>query len=406
MYTPDFSDPRVIARLKKAYGFCKAFLSPSNSTPVAKVMLDRAFGQQQHDLTKWLRSTLLICTDEVYSFGLHGPSKDGFMGKVKEYTYSSEGARLVKSIIKGELDKNGSIAGKLIVSQVSGHTEEHDFDALVVSEWAHREYPELKTLDFIYQDKSNRWWHPLQNVKTEYRTQLFAESGLNWNYDINACAPTLILQYAQQLGMDEYLFAINKYLTDKDEIRQHVANVAEIPLSQAKVLINALFNSAVLGATKHRSQFGVLCKHKIDEINENNPDEKVNWKTYRPTKDDVRRMKALQRDKFVTELREDIKKCWTAISTNMSRVKAPDKNGRLRLRPVSSTQKWNVYYMLERKVMYEVREYLIRTGNLYFLEHDGWRCKSQVDLQQLRNVVMEKTGYNVTFKEENTNEKV
>jgi hypothetical protein len=47
-------------------------------------------------------------------------------------------------------------------------------------------------------------------------------------------------------------------------------------------------------------------------------------------------------------------------------------NGKTRRKPMSSKQKWNIYFDLERTVLSCVREYLTDTNNKHFLEHDGW----------------------------------
>jgi hypothetical protein len=47
--------------------------------------------------------------------------------------------------------------------------------------------------------------------------------------------------------------------------------------------------------------------------------------------------------------------------------------------PISSRQKWGVYFDLERQVLNEVREFLRETNNRHFLEHDGWSCENEIN---------------------------
>jgi hypothetical protein len=396
-YTPNFTDPRVLKRCKQAYGFAKAVLRVRNSTPVPKTAFDKFFGQQQNELARWLRDALTVCVDEVFMFGESS--------KVKEYSLNKHGADALKLVLQGKTDKfdieaiRQNSSSSYNANCITSFQDTDEFDLVVVREWAKRAYPELETLNFLYEDKSDRLWHPLQSMRTSFREPIMAEAGLVWNYDIDACAPTLILQHAQQLGMDLWLPHLNLYLKEKNKMREHVAQVGGIDVKQAKVLINALFNSAVLGSSKKHSQMGVVCKHKIDAYNEKNGTQ-ITFRDYWPDFDDKERMRNLQRDTFLIGLRADIKTCWEAIAPTMSRVKAPDKSGKLRLRPVSSKQKWDRYFQLERRVMDVVRAHLLKLDNLHFLEHDGWRCKKRVDLSFLSDLVFHETGFRVTFKED------
>jgi hypothetical protein len=105
---------------------------------------------------------------------------------------------------------------------------------------------ELETLTFSYnQNACARLWHPLQNMPKESRKVFWPQVGLRWNYDVVACAPTLIHQYAQRHGMEEYLFGIRNYLKNPHDLRTHVCKLVgwdpaiEEEYKRAKTLINA-----------------------------------------------------------------------------------------------------------------------------------------------------------------------
>jgi hypothetical protein len=53
-YTPNFNDPRVKKKIKRALGFACSSLSETNPRGWARVELDRHFGTQNHNLSKWL----------------------------------------------------------------------------------------------------------------------------------------------------------------------------------------------------------------------------------------------------------------------------------------------------------------------------------------------------------------
>jgi hypothetical protein len=61
--------------------------------------------------------------------------------------------------------------------------------------------------------------------------------------------------------------------------------------------------------------------------------------------------------------------------------------------PLNSKRKWARYFDLERRVLNSIRAYLKHTDNDCFLEHDGWCCKQEVDIDALVDWVYQDTGY-------------
>jgi hypothetical protein len=214
-------------------------------------------------------------------------------------------------------------------------------------------------------------------VRTEFRQAVMAEAGYQWDYDIMASAPTLILQHAQHLGMDLWLEHLQNYISNRTEFRQYIARVGDITEKQAKTLINALFCGARLGANRDYALFHLLDK---------------NHSKVRRLKDDAR----------LTGLRADIKTCWEYIEPSLARIEITSPvTGRTRKLPLSSKRKWVVYFGLERKVLNAVRDYLHLTDNPCFLEHDGWKTKNRVDVKQLVEFVRNTTGFSVQVEEKN-----
>lgn len=68
-YKPNFNDPRVIKKIKTAVGFVGACFSSTKPHQWSTRYMDKFFGQQQNDLSKWLRNELVICTNERYTMG-------------------------------------------------------------------------------------------------------------------------------------------------------------------------------------------------------------------------------------------------------------------------------------------------------------------------------------------------
>lgn len=384
-YQPNFNDKRVIQRIRHAYGFARGVMACDKPSGWSQSVIDKYFGQHQTDLSKYLRGLILICTNHSY---------DIQQGISKEYILNEIGMRYLKEMMTGEttliyhewINKRDICEMKspqrddqtLIINAIPNNTlvynisnSGHLFDQQLVSEWCFREYgQELKSLNFTYDDKSSRLWHPLQSVKREFKKHVFTEAGMKYQYDIQCCAPTLILQHAQQLGMDEYLFTINEYINNRDACRKELSELADIPVSTAKVIVNALFCGARLGNNKEFA-LSRLLNH------------------------DSARIIVLQESKFITQLKQDIKTCWETIETTMTQVFVHKPNGTQRKRPTSSKQKWNRYFQQERKVLDAIRMYLNSTNNKHFCEHDGWNCVKEVNEQELIEHVKKVTGYSI-----------
>ena len=329
-YKPNFNDPRILSRISHAYGFTKAVMSEDKPTNWSSRTIDKYFGQHQHKLSKYLRDTLLICTNSRYDMN---------NGKCKEYKINPCGLSFIKEILLGNTsivhmdskDDNNTITTTLYpsVSQVG-----MQLDRKLINNWCIREFgEELRTLNFNYKDKSNRLWHPIQNIKKENKKIILAEMGLGNHYDIEACAPNLIKQYAEHTGMDEPLTALNEYLNDKSNVRTRISEQLEVPTQITKVIINALFCGARVG---------------------NNPDFAIS----QLLNHDSARITWLKEDPYIMQLRADIKTCWDYIEPHLPKSYITTSNGIKRKAPLTSKRKWNLYFEQERKVLNQVKTYL------------------------------------------------
>lgn len=394
-YQPNFSDPRVIKRITQSIGFVCAVFREHKPRAWSTRDIDRHLGSQANEISQWLRSLLLICTQSHWN-------KD--TGKCKEYTRNQRGVDYLREQLVGSF--TGTFEEYTERSQERPKTSDADasesfveqnkqnptdknqqitillpyccgspvlaksWDSQMVNQWIRREYAsELTNKTFGYKDKSSRLWHPLQNVRSEYRRQALSESGLAHQYDIASAAPTLIYQQAQQLGMDVYCQAIEQLIADKDNIRQTIADLAEITVKDAKIVINALFCGARLGNNK---DFAI--SHLLNH--------------------DRARIEVLKQDPYIQQLRTDIKDCWSYITPTLASRYSAETNRRLQ---VSSKQKWSVYFELERKILDCVRSYLMETNNAHFLEHDGWTTSDPIDIVQLSDHIHKQTGFRLTL---------
>ena len=342
-YTPNFNDPRVRTRVKQALGFACGVMSTTKSHSWSTRYIDRYFGQATTDISRYLRDTLLICTDSYYRFNSE-------QNKCKEYRLNPGGVDHLFEAMK----INTTIIYPSVLQVVQ---EDHE--------------QELATGNFTYTDKSSRLWHPLQRYRKQYRTQILSDSGYEHDYDIAACAPTLIHQYAQHLGMDEYCFAITRYLTNKTLVREQLAQALDLEVAAIKEIINALFAGAVIS------------RHEDSDI-------------YHILDGDVARIEYLKQNEYIQELVRDIKRCWSAIIDADAIARRRDSTTN-RLIRVSCKNKWHVYFELERQIIDVVRDCLDRMNIKYFLLHDGWCCNRFVDPGELETAIKTATGYDIKF---------
>lgn len=348
-YQPNINEPRVQKRIKSALGFVGACISDTKSHPWSTRYISKFVGRTNEDLGNWLRNKLLICTNDRWS-------KDDKI--CKEYIKNKEGYDELVSLIKQ------STTTYPIVRQVQNE---------VITDWINNEYStELKSKNFEYLDKSNRYWHNLQSVKRDYKKIVFVQHGLTYQYDIKCCAPTLILQYSQMLEqpMDLYLETIQSYMKDRKSFRTQLANDSDISEDLAKEIINALLMGAKLGNVPKSSIYQLL-------------------------EGDKSRIEYLKQDPFITKYKKEVKIIWDYIKPTLPKTTKKNKNGKEITKPISSKQKAGVYFELERKVINSAMAYLKQTNNHYFLEHDGWVCTNEINQQKLVEHIKNSTGFTI-----------
>jgi len=346
--------------MRHAYGFTKAVMSVDKPSTWASRTIDKYYGQQQHPLSKYLRNTLLICTNHNYS-------KDN--GTPKEYKINPIGLDYIRNILLGIQDTHTPHLTPS-VSQVTNIDDNvvHLFDKQVVTEYCLREYGnQLQSLEFTYDDKSHRLWNPIQNIKKLYKKDILADAGLIYHYDIDTCAPRLIYQYSVRCGNDLYMPNIQKYIDDKIEVRNRLSTELETPVHIIKVIINALFCGARIGNSPEFAISQLLGNDKAKVL-------------------------FLKEDDYIKNLRQEIKTCWQYIEPY-----TPIRYKNNKKLPMTSKQKWIVYFQLERLVLDSITKYLKQTNNKYFLEHDGFVTTNLLDISDLIKHIDMDIGYDINF---------
>ena len=363
-YIPKFNDKRVQTRIRKAIGFTQALLSEDKPRPMSSRFIDRHFGISSNKLSRYLRDQLLTCVDENYNMET---------GVCKRYVINKRGINFLGELILLKKDTYNSLS----------HTNPSVLLLQTAAiEWAKEEYKQqLSTKNFEYEDKSNRLFNPIQNIRSNLRRELLAQHGLKYEYDISAAAPTMLYQYSfiTPSATGEVLETIEYYLNNKQVVREKLAHEAELTTDQIKRVINGLFAGARLART-------------------------TECDLYQEIGCDYAKMTLLQTHPFILALSADIKTMWQPIKEDYPVRYFTDKNGRERKVQFNSKAKWSVYFELERKVLNCFSSYLKDHQNAIFLEHDGFTCEKPVDTLKLQSYIQEHTGLDINL--ELKNEKI
>ncbi|ALV07309.1 hypothetical protein [Roseateles depolymerans] len=345
-YKPNLKDPRVQKRVASVLAWVDLHLSPTSPQPVHHDKLRSVFGTPTNPLSAYLRANLL-CQVGTYIPGQQSLS----------YTLN-----------KAKRDKLEQQLHQLMVT-TSGPSNADM-------------YPELATLEFTYSLKSDRYWHPLQNIKREKKADLW-RNHLPYSYDTEACAPTILFQCASAHGLSDVLLEpLRAYLDDRTKFRSHVATLTGLSLTDSKKLINSLFNGARLAANSYCSAFRLM---GYDEA----------------------AMARLKADPQVKALLRNIKAVWSRLELVETHKQTPTLSEVLAgtAKPVekklkTSAQKWSYYFARERRILDSITDELRQAGIKHFTEHDGFRTDREIDVAAIQFAVKTKTGFDIKLKAE------
>ena len=359
MYQPNFSDKRVQERIRKALSFARGVFSDSKPREWSSRHLDKYLGRSNDPLGQYVRQHIVTCTDDRYLFGTSE------RGICKKYILNSNGYQWLRDQIQ-------CTEQQVIATMDHVVHQEHGV--------------ELRTGNFAYKEASMRLWHPLQRYRRQHKQRILSTHGYEHQYDINCCAPTLLLQQSQMMPYvtdskgkyvsgpcDEYLAAVNAYVSNPNVYRQTVSEQLQIPIDDAKVILTALFSGAVVSANNQTEIYQLL-------------------------DGDIARITWLKQDPFVCELRSDIKIMWSYLRPLVPLVTKKQANGKHRKLPMSNKHKWLLYFQLERRVLDAVVSYLMANNIKYFLEHDGWSTNQKIHEHELLTYVKKYTGFDLQLK--------
>lgn len=339
----NITDPRVRRRCANALAFTLAQVPTTNPKPISTRLIDQHYGQSQHSLSKQLRKLLLITHDNHYNM---------MTGKCKQYTRNTEGCKYLQHLLDPAVEY--SVAE---TQHITHYVSKFD--------------TELTTGNFNYRDKSNRLWHPLQNLPSDIRKRELARYGYQHIYDIRCAAPSIILHLAHDLGIKlRHTSTIEHYIANKNSVRQELARDLQLSISDVKRLITMLFNRAPIGHVSSLATTQLL-------------------------RGDSRAINAVKSNAYIQSLRQEIKRCWDKLANHQidGEYAIPRTyHGDGKKKRITSSDRWQLYFLYERCVMNSVTAYLDKQLAQYLVEHDGWSSNIQVDLDELTQHVRTSTG--------------
>lgn len=345
MYQPNFNDPRVRSRCETALLFATE-LSEKTPKQLSKNLINKYFGHSGNTLSKWLRSKLLTVNSDKFIFNSDRPL-------CKKYTQNRIGVLKLRRQLDGlpidDIDPEETLTPVL--------------------------EQQLQTGEIQYREISDRLFNPLQFIPKTVKKKTYSRYGYAYNYDIKCAAPTLIKEYARQLGLNTPTPALDAYLADRSAIRSELALKTGLTEDAIKTIINGLLNGARLSSNYQTSIWELVNKnnHVLD---------------------------LLKQDQYVTQLREDFKTCWSVIEPHLPAQTIVDKNGKTRKKPLGCKAKSAVYRKLELSVIKEVKKYAKRKKIKIILEHDGWNTDTLLDPYELKCHIKKALGYSIDIEYE------
>lgn len=346
-YQPNFDDPRVKKRVLAVLAWCDGMRLSKQARNVHHDELMTVFGNTSRGLGQWLYSNLLSQS---------GNYQPGVMSY--KYRLKSSGYQKLHEKLRISLPTELEIVERQFGSLISGEARPG------------------------YSDHGDRRYHPVQNIKRETRKKAFAGW---WDYDIEACASTLLHQYAVQHHRFTYkgespaepFPAVARLVNDKVSTRQHIVELLGVDLQKAKELLTAILFRANLAPSHKATVFLSLGG-------------------------DLLLFRRLLDDEFIKQLRADVKSMWLFVRLHHLRDRAMSlMNGHevSRVPDKASKYRMAVYLSLERTVMDVLLQELEKSGMPVILMHDGFMSKKSVSTADLESAVLNKTGFRIKLSE-------
>ena len=333
-YTPNFQDPRILSRCTRVLNFVELYITNNKTSWIASKEFYKHFGNTSRPLGKYLKDTILDTTDNWFNQAT---------GECKKYRLNIQGLNWIKQ--QSGLEQFVPVL-------------DADLDQ------------QLITGEFEYCAKSDRLYNPIQNIPRRIRQPLLANRGYRYNYDIEAAAPTVLLQRAQQIDNTAQFTALENYVLNRSVVRQQLAKSCEVSQDKIKFVINAVLQGAVISCYEHGKIF-----HELDC--------------------DYDAVKRLQHNDQMQAIKQDIKNLWAILKRDFPERFVTNKNGQVRRARLTGKDKSGYYRAIESQVGKAIQKSLRKQRIKFLWIHDGWSCNSIIDPRQLETQVRRATGYTI-----------
>lgn len=347
-YSPNLSHKSVQKAIKRAMLFALNHLHTEKPKEISRDELNEHIGYSHHNLGRWLREMLLID---------HSQCWDIETGRCKEWLLNEQGFnKLYNLMFEHKMFKETTI--KYLDKKIQLNY------ALAKEKFG----DEIAEGNFVYKEQTDRFWNPIQNIRTVVREQLMFDYDYKHNYDIECAMASLLVQYARKKGLGPRTQTkyIDEYIKDRTYFRQKLATEIGCTMKEAKKVIAARFGGSTM----------ILYKSIYKEF----ADKKCYYK--------------LVKNEWFKKFSRDISKCWKAVAKSKG------------VKSLSNEEKMHEYFMLEKKVISAIEQFIKKDKtNKYFKEHDGWRCVYPLDINFLTSYVKSQTGFEISVSYEQVMDK-
>lgn len=121
-----------------------------------------------------------------------------------------------------------------------------DLEFAVIQDFIIRYKDQLYSGDFDFRNKGYRIYHELTTVQTDIRDQVFAHCGYTYEYDISACAPSIIIGLAKKNKIRTRRNELEQFAKNPKQWRKDLADKLNAPMTFVKRFVNAVIHGARL----------------------------------------------------------------------------------------------------------------------------------------------------------------
>jgi hypothetical protein len=332
-YQPQWQSAKFRRRCQLVFAFLDRYVISQGSVAIASTQLYRHFGNTSQPQGRWLFERLLTVTNSYYNSAT---------GCTRRYQANTAAVTALKQQLGIDTLAAIPVPPDLAAQLASGQIE--------------------------YRDTSSRSFSSLQYIPRERRSHLLNQNGYSYQYDIQAAAPSLLMQLAQRQQPDLELAHLSGYVANRSAIRASIAQECQITADQVKLVINSVLQGAA-----------VTCYYQSKLFQELN-------RSYAA----IAALKTCQQFQLI---KQDIRQMWRVLRDQLPPRTRITSSGQTRRVRASARDKSQLYRELENQVGQVIRRYLKRSGARVLWLHDGWICDQIADPGEIEQQVRRQTEY-------------